>query len=151
MKTVGGGLTGSYGDNNSSFTPEGGRCDVYFGQDVSDLELFVAPSPAGLASGLLAQDGGTFQHHKSLPGLGTGATLYYNNKYTAEKIVHGQVVPGKPTSSVAFFEVNFRRSNVWASLSRASFRGCECFSPAGFAVQERHVLALAAELRPLLH
>jgi hypothetical protein len=150
VRVIGGGLGGYYGGDNSTFTTQGGRCDVEFGRDASDLSFFVASSPAGLGSALLAQDGGSYQHQKPLTGLGTGATLYWNNHYTPP-IVRGKSVPSKPTSSVEYFEVNFRRSNVWASLSRATFGGCECFSPAGFAVQVRHIVALAAALRPLLH
>jgi hypothetical protein len=142
VRTIGGGLSGSYDYDSSTFTPQGGDCVVYFDNEASVLSFEVASSPHEIT---------VFQHHKSLPGLGRGATLYYNNSFGKAKIVHGKYVPGKPTTLVADFEVKFRRSNVWASLSRASHTGCECFSPTAFAVQERRVLALAHALRPLLH
>jgi hypothetical protein len=90
--------------------------------------------------------------HQPLAGLGPGATLYLDHLYSPTKVVKGQVVPGKPTSAVRSFEVDFRLSGVWASISVARFgTGCECFEPSQFAAQKRRVLAAARKLRPLLH
>ena len=73
--------------------------------------------------------------------LGAGALLYYDYKY----------VDGKPSASIFYFEVDFRRANVWASLTRTpSEAGCGCYHAAGFAAQERLVVAAAKALKPLL-
>ena len=108
---------------------------------ISNFIFVVADSPGGLFDGLPSAN---YQQHKPLAGLGTGAAVYYNNKYNIKK--------NKPTSSVSLVEVAFHNSGVWASLTLApSPTGCECYSPHGFSVQERHLVTVAKELRPLLH
>jgi hypothetical protein len=88
----------------------------------------------------------TWAHQRPLAGLGTGATLYYNNYYNAAN---------KQTGSVTSFEVEFHRSGVWASLTPipppiAHPGACSCFSAAGFAVREAHVVQAAKALLSVL-
>jgi hypothetical protein len=149
-RVVGAGQPATFSDSANSFTPQGGQCGVTIGLEtaatgitnLSTMRFIVASSPSELGSGVALQYGSPFQHHVPLKALGAGGSLYYNSLY----------VKGKPTSSVQFFEVDFRHGAVWASLERQpSEAGCECFHPAGFASQEHQVIAVAKALEPLLH
>ena len=151
-KTIFGGQPVAYINTQDSFSPQGGECSLEVGRGTGGLQFIVAGTPAQLGSGIAAQDGRAFQVHQALPGLGAGATLYFNHKYSPTKVVKGTVVPGKPTAAILDFEVDFRLSGAWASISVSRFgTGCECFEPSQFAVEKRHLLAAARALRPLLH
>ncbi len=153
MRTIAGGTLAENETRSDSFTPQGGECSMLIGRYEEGFEFIVSSSPAALESGQLAQDGEPYQHHQGVPGLGPGATLYVNNVYTKTVVKkNGQVVQGKPTAAVRNFELDFRRDGVLASISLAAkATGCECFEPSQFAVAKRHLLAVAKNLRPLLH
>jgi hypothetical protein len=140
----------SYASPNNSFNAQGGRCQATIGKEtagtglsnISGLQLYVAANPAGLESGQASQDGEPYTHHVPLPGLGAGASLYYNNHY----------VNGKATSSIGAIEIDFRHGALWASIGRTPTYGhCECFSPAGFVGQKNGLFHIAKALQPLLH
>jgi hypothetical protein len=147
QRTIEGALAVSSG--SATFDAAGGTCELYFGSYDSggDLEFIVAATAAQAGYSFGDQEG-PWAHQRPLAGLGAGATLYYDN---------AEGINGKPDASVLYFEVEFHRSGVWASLtnSAGSNGHClsgsvHCFSPAGFAAREGQVVAAAKALLPLL-
>jgi hypothetical protein len=151
-RTIAGGLAAENYTRQDSFSPQGGECSLLLGRSGAALQFIVGSTQAQLGSGRLAQDGEPYQHHQGVPGLGPGATLYVDYVYSKTIVKNGQVVPGKPTSAVLSFEVDFRRGGTWASISIPGYKGkCECFPASQFAAQKNHLLAVARAVRPLLH
>jgi hypothetical protein len=152
--TITGGLAVS--SANGTFDAAGGTCDLSFGP-YSDAGFtggqlwFIVGDTAGAAD-YMTEIGGSgegvaasWQHQKPVAGLGPGAPVYYDS----------EIFDGKLTTSIGRFEVEFHRSGVWASLyntpsAAENQHSCGCFSPAGFAIREGHVVKAAKALRSLL-
>lgn len=148
-RTIMGGLAVS--EDEGTFTATGGYCYLLFGHignagAIGGGFSFIVASSVGGANVTIGEEVQTWAHQRPLAGLGTGATLYYNNYYNAAN---------KQTGSVTSFEVEFHRSGVWASLTPipppiAHPGACSCFSAAGFAVREAHVVQAAKALLSVL-
>ena len=146
VKTIVGGVLARADETSDSFSPQGGECAVLLGRDATAMRFVVASSAAGLTSNPSVTSGQSFQHRKSLSGLGLGASLYFN----LGKIEHGAYAAS--TTDVSWFEVDFHLAHVWASINVPNYANrCGCWPPAAFAAQERHVLAAARAVRLLLH
>ena len=147
-RTIMGGLAVS--EIEGTFAATGGYCFLEFGPNgiagfTGGGYSFIVANSAGAANVTIGEEVQTWASQRPVAGLGTGATLYYNNYYAA----------GKLTKSVSSFEVEFHRSGVWASLtplpSPAEHPGaCRCFSAAGFAVRVAHVVQAAKALLSVL-